>query len=253
MELRLDRIATLLEGLEETIIGRLIDRAQFAVNEQAYAHGKSGFVGEDGSLFELRLRYQEEIDSVFGRFCVPEERPFTNDLPPTRRDVNIPDTGLRLNDLQLINACDRIQESYLGLLPTLCRPGNDGQYGSSVEHDVMALQAMSRRIHFGALYVAECKYRDTPADFDTLITAGDTEGLVSRLTRPEVEERIITRVGDKVETMQARVNKDVRVRVEPSLVMTYYRDTIIPVTKQQEVAYLVNRERTPPTGTSRRS
>jgi len=52
----LDKIATDLEGLEETIIARLIDRAQFRRNRLAYQPGKSGFKGEtELSLFALRL------------------------------------------------------------------------------------------------------------------------------------------------------------------------------------------------------
>ena len=71
-------IAAQLEGLEETIITKLIDRAQFKANLVAYEAGKSGFDGaENESLFDLRLRYHEEMDAYFGRFCVPEERPFT--------------------------------------------------------------------------------------------------------------------------------------------------------------------------------
>ena len=52
----LDKIATDLEGLEETIIARLIDRAQFRRNRPTYQPGKSGFTGEGAlSLFALRL------------------------------------------------------------------------------------------------------------------------------------------------------------------------------------------------------
>jgi chorismate mutase len=82
MELSLNRIAAQLEGLEETIIHKLLDRAQFLSNDVVYRVGESGFEGEPHqSLFTLRLRYQEEMDAVFGRFCVPEERPYTQGLP----------------------------------------------------------------------------------------------------------------------------------------------------------------------------
>lgn len=243
MLLTLERVAALLEGLEETIIFKLIDRAQFRVNEIAYVPGKSGFDGEaDHSLFVLRLRRQEEMDALFGRFCVPEERPFTGSLPASRRAVTVGDSGLRIDDPELASVTNEILQVYIDLLPTLCVPGDDGQYGSSVEHDVYALQALSRRIHFGAFHVAECKYRGDPRGYEQLVRAGDREGLLDRLTRKDVEEAIIERVRHKVGHAQARVNRDVRVYVEPDLVTGFYRDHVIPLTKESEVRYLMKRK-----------
>jgi len=88
--LEVNGIAAHLEGLEETIIARLIDRAQFCVNERIYRNGESGFTGErKRSLFHLRLLFQEKMDAQFGRFCVPEERPFFTRLPKTKRNVKL--------------------------------------------------------------------------------------------------------------------------------------------------------------------
>ncbi|MBD3242872.1 MAG: chorismate mutase [Chitinivibrionales bacterium] len=239
----LARVAALLEGLEETIIFKLIDRAQFRVNEIAYVPGKSGFEGEhERSLFVLRLRRQEEMDAMFGRYCVPEERPFTTELPAPRRVVTLGDTGLYIEAPDLASVTGRILESYLDLLPSLCATGDDGQYGSSVEHDVYALQALSRRIHFGAFHVAESKYRDDPQGYTKLINEGDRDGLLRKLTRKEVEDAIIARVREKVGHAQARVNRDVRVYVEPDLVTGFYRDHVIPLTKESEVHYLLKRK-----------
>ena len=56
MELDLKLIAARLEGLEETIISKLIDRAQFHVNKIIYNPGASGFAGDtEASLFQIRL------------------------------------------------------------------------------------------------------------------------------------------------------------------------------------------------------
>jgi chorismate mutase len=240
----LDTIADILEGLEETIISKLIDRAQFKANPVAYEAGRSGFTGEALlSLFDLRLRYQEEMDASFGRYCVPEERPFCRDLPRPKRTVNLPDTGLRIDDFDRVNMTAQIKEHYLSLLGGMCEAGDDGQYGSSVEHDVYALQAISRRIHYGALYVAESKYRHDPGGCDRLLSRGDTEGLLQMLTRKEVEERILERVGEKVARAQAEVNRSVRRLIEPETVLAFYRDCIIPLTKKGEAAYIENRQR----------
>jgi chorismate mutase len=239
MELSLDVVAAHLEGLEETIIHKLLDRAQFAVNERAYRPGESGFDGEpERSLFALRLRLHEEMDARFGRFCVPEERPFTQDLPTPRRKVTLPDTGLAHIDFNRISVTPLILDSYQKLLGILCPAGDDGQYGSSVEHDVYALQALSRRIHYGALYVAESKYRTDSAVYDSLVAHGDTEAILRRLTRRDVEERIVGRIAGKVDHLQALINPEVRASVAAEVITGFYRDTVIPLTKESEVRYL---------------
>ncbi len=240
--IRLDHVAAQLEGLEETIIHRLIDRAQFVQNLPVYEPGKSGFPGDPReSLFELRLRSQETMDAEFGRFHVPEERPFSRDLPASRRTVILPPTILRLSDFDAVNLTSEIRAAYLAFVRRFCAEGIDEQFGSSVEHDVHALQAISRRIHFGAMYVAEVKYRANTPGYRLLIEADDRSRLVAQLTRPEVEENIIRRVRDKVRYIQAHVNGAVRTRIDEDAVLEFYRDTIIPLTKEGEVRYLISR------------
>lgn len=242
MSLDLNAIAGTLESLEETIIHKLIDRAQFAANARAYAPGESGFTGEpERSLFQLRLVYQESMDAEFGRFHVPEERPFTRDLPQSRRQVTLPDTGLAAIDFEVVNLCPRIVQRYLDLVPRICSSGDDGQYGSSVEHDIYALQAIARRIHYGALYVAESKYRDDPQGYRAMIERADTQALLAKLTRVEVEERIIARIHRKATQAQDQVNLMLRRVIDPNCIVDFYRDTIIPLTKEGEIAYLLHR------------
>jgi chorismate mutase len=149
-------------------------------------------------------------------------------------------------DFELVNVTEAVRKAYLELLPKVCRPGDDGQYGSSVEHDVYALQALSRRIHYGALYVAECKYREHPEEYGELAAIGDRPALMRKLTRRDVEERIVERVGAKVAALQAGVNAAVRVRVEPEVVTQFYRDAVIPLTKESEVRYMLHRQHSAP-------
>lgn len=242
--LDLQTIAARLEGLEETIISKLIERAQWRCNFMVYAPGKSGFSGESTySLFQLRLRYQEEMDARFGRFCVPEERPFFSFLPKPQREVNLPQTGLFLDDYNKVNLADDILSSYLSLVSEICPEGDDGQYGSSVEHDVYTVQAIARRIHYGALYVAESKFRGNPQEYIRHIEKSDTQALLDTLTRKEVEEQIIERVKKKVNSLQADINTEVRNVINPEPVVRYYHDYIIPLTKKGEVLYLLNRKR----------
>jgi len=239
----LDKIATDLEGLEETIIARLIDRAQFRQNSIAYQPGKSGFKGEtELSLFGLRLKYQEEMDACFGRFAVPEERPFNKDLPESKRQVSLPDNCLRLADYNVVNLTDKILVSYLDIIPKICSPGDDAQYGSSVEHDVYTIQAISRRIHYGAMYVGESKYLSDPSAFKKAVEAGDLTTLETLLTRPEVEQRILRRVQEKVTILQAAAKANTRFTIDPGVVRDYYAAHIIPLTKEGEILYLLNRK-----------
>jgi chorismate mutase len=240
----LDKIATDLEGLEETIIARLIDRAQFKRNSPAYQPGKSGFAGETAlSLFALRLKYQEEMDACFGRFSVPEERPFNRNLPEARRNVRLPDNCLRLADYNVVNLTDKILAGYLDLVPQICAAGDDAQYGSSVEHDVYTIQAISRRIHYGALYVGETKYLSDPETYRKAIDAKDLHTLETLLTRPAVEQRVLKRVQEKVAVLQAAAKIETRITIDPAVVRAYYAAYIIPLTKEGEILYLLNREK----------
>ncbi|MDG5813579.1 chorismate mutase [Chitinispirillales bacterium ANBcel5] len=240
---QLPYIASRLEGLEETIISKLIERAQWHTNPTAYQEGKSGFGNnEKRSLLELRLSYQEEMDALFGRFCVPEERPFTDLKYRPQRTVSLPESGLHIPDYQKVNLTKKIYTAYQFLLKHICTEGDDGQYGSSVEHDVYALQAISRRVHFGALYVAECKYRSAPNVYKKLIAKKDEKALLATLTRPEVEEKIIQRVQEKTRSLQQCANLESRKVIKPETVVDFYQKTIIPLTKEGEILYLLNRK-----------
>jgi chorismate mutase len=241
--LDLNLIALQLEGLEETIIYHLIERVQYRKNSIVYAPGQSGFTGFAAkNLLDIRLLYHERMDAVFGRFCVPEERPFNKKLPKPRRKVHLPSYPLALKDYNSVNLTARIKQDYLKLVDMICRGGDDGQYGSSVENDVYALQAISRRIHYGAFYVAEAKYRKKPARYEELIHTRERSALLQALTRKEVEEKIIVRVKEKVRRAQAKVNTKIRTLIDPTLILAFYKDTIIPLTKQGEIEYLFYRE-----------
>lgn len=242
MALNLETIANQLAALEESIIYKLLDRAQFRVNDKAYTPGQSGFVPKASmSLFELRLLYQESMDAQFGRYFLPEERPFYASLPKSKRQAEPLTADLRCPDLETVNVTGRIRTAYLELLPRLCREGDDNQYGSSVEHDVICLQALARRIHYGSFFVAESKYQENTSKYRSLIQAGDEAGLLAALTRQEVEDRILDRVSRKVEAIQSLSEPDKRILIEPRTITQFFRDWIIPLTKEGEIRYLLQR------------
>ncbi len=240
--LDLDVIAAQLEALEESIMYRFIDRAQFSWNARAYETGSESLAGApEVSLFDARIRAQEALEARFGRYLVPEERPFTEGLPRPERTVTPPHPALKVHDWNVVRQTGALQTAYLEILPRLCEHNDDGQYGSSVEHDVSVLQAVSRRVHFGALYVAEAKFRTQRDAYRTVIQNGDTREIERMLTRPEVEQAIIARLSRKMQDLQAEVHTRVRRVMPPEVLVNFYRDTVIPRTKAGQVAYLLQR------------
>jgi chorismate mutase len=127
------------------------------------------------------------------------------------------------------------------MVPLLCPPGDDAQYGSAAVCDVAGLQALSRRIHYG-MFVAESKYQEQPAPFAELISAKDAAGLRRLITHPEVEGRVLHRVAVKARTYAQEVaGRQEQHKLEPAKVAEIYRRWIIPMTKDVEVEYLLNR------------
>ena len=168
---------------------------------------------------------------------------------------------------------------YLNLVvPAITAKGDDEQYGSTVLADITVLQALSKRIHYGK-FVAESKYRSDPEGFQKLVDAGDADGVMKLLTNEKVEEQVLTRARLKAATygrepllaaMPSVKNGDddsstaiiasaaamavvaaceavqnqenvVKGKVDPAIIEAIYKQLIIPMTKDIEVAYLFMR------------
>ncbi len=241
----LTQIADHLESLEEKIIFNLLNRTQYQLNEKIYQGGEHDFIKYfDKSLLEVRLFLEEEIDARFNRFAIPEERPFFDleELPRTERSYAVyEDNFVRIDDYDRINLTEEVKEGYLDWLKKFCDGGDDGHYGSSTEHDVKILKAISERVHYASFYVAEAKYRQEPEEYERLIAKGDKEGIYERLTRVEVEEKILGRVREKADNFQRGINLKIRHYLEPELLEDFYRDFIIPLSKRGEVKYFLGR------------
>lgn len=126
-------------------------------------------------------------------------------------------------------------------------PLDDGNYGSAATRDVEVLQALSRRIHFG-MFVSESKFRSAPADFIPHIQANppNTTELERLITKPEVERKLLIRLGNKARVYGAEMDDDGHPipndsRIDIDAVVGLYRDYVIPLTKDVEVDYLVHR------------
>ncbi|MFH0980518.1 MAG: chorismate mutase, partial [Planctomycetota bacterium] len=196
-QLALSNIRNTLTRLEETIIFGLIERAQFCRNAIIYQKGGVGKELKGESLVDFLLHECERSHAKVRRYTSPDEHPFFNDLP--KPILPVLDYENPLNPTA-ININARIKQAYEEeIVPYICPPGDDRQWGSSAVCDVMNLQALSKRIHYGK-FVAETKYRHQPARLGPLIKAHDTTGLMDVITDSAVENEVLDRVHRKATT-----------------------------------------------------
>ncbi len=239
-QLLLSNIRNVLIRLEETIIFALIERAQFRRNEIIYRKGAFPGVGAR-SLVGYLLHETEVIHAKMRRYTSPDEHPFFSDLPePILPVLRYDEDPLHANR---INLNDRIRAVYeQQIVPFVCTAGDDAQYGSSSVCDVACLQALSRRIHYGK-FVAESKYRAEPERFRSLILRRDAEAILAAITDARIEQCVLERVRLKAQTYGREVEGggEFCYRLLPERVVELYASWIIPLTKEVEVAYLIER------------
>lgn len=240
----LDGVRDSLIRQEDSIIFSLIERAQFRLNRAAYDAAALCVPGYGGSLLEYMLQETERLHGQARRYTSPTEHAFFPAaippiiLPPLRypKVLHPAADGININDV--------VWRMYLeDLLPAIAAEGDDFNYGSSTTTDVVCLQALSRRVHYGK-FVAEAKYRESPQLYDPLIRVQDADGLMALLTFPAVEASVQQRVERKAATFGQDVDADGATptyKVEPHVVARLYGDWIMPLTKQVQVRYLLRR------------
>jgi chorismate mutase len=115
-------------------------------------------------------------------------------------------------------------------------------YGSAATCDVMCLQALSRRIHFGK-FVAEAKFQRETKRFVDLIQREDRNGIDAAITDAEVEKKVLERLRLKAKTYgsdpSAGVGGNEKINVDAVVAM--YARVVIPLTKVVEMDYLMQR------------
>lgn len=251
--------------LEDSITFHLIERAQFPLNKSIYEPGAvpirdsllpwswaRPLFGKAYSFMDWYLRQQERLQSRIRRFESPDENAFFPDAVvarPILRPLDYP-AILHPNDVA-VN--DEIKAYYVGqLLPAVCPDlghGDRGEvqenYGSSATCDIAVLQALSRRIHFGK-FVAESKFRAETDLYTRLIRAGDRDGIGNAIVNKKVEQLVLQRMRNKVETFGQDITADGATNGAPNkinvdAVVALYEDFVIPLTKVVEVEYLMQR------------
>lgn len=151
------------------------------------------------------LREQERIQSLVRRYQSPDEYPFFPDVlqNPILKPINYPKI-LHEND---VNVNAKLKDSYIKhILPAACahfdredRGEQQENYGSAGTCDVLTLQALSRRIHFGK-FVAEAKFQKETERFVKLIKAEDRQGIDEAITNATVEKKVLERLRLKAKT-----------------------------------------------------
>jgi chorismate mutase len=81
-------------------------------------------------------------------------------------------------------------------------------------HRTAQLQALSKRIHWGA-FVAEAKFSASPEQYTPAIEADDGDALMAMLTFPDQEARVVARVRNKAATFGQDMDEDGCVACSP--------------------------------------
>lgn len=202
------------------------------------------------SLADWLLAEQERLQSRVRRYEAPDEYPFFPHVleKPILRPLSYP----RILHPNNVNVNKIIRKRYIEeVLPEACRKfdrGDRGEtqenYGSAATCDVMCLQALSRRIHFGK-FVAEAKFQKETERFVDLIKREDRNGIDTAITDAKVEKKVLERLRLKAKTYgsdpSVGVGGNEKINVEAVVAM--YAQVVIPLTKVVEVEYLMQRLR----------
>lgn len=253
---KLDDFRNVLIRQEETIIFALIERAQFPRNVEVYVSMKDsqsaafgGLKGKyttfSGSLLDFMLLETEKLHALTRRYTSPDENAFFPHL--------LPEPILPLLDYPRVLHPNRIninhhimsvyQEKILPGLTLLAT--DDTAFGSTATADIAVLQALSKRIHFGK-FIAEAKFQAETERYTALILANDADGIMKALTNLAVEQNVLERVKLKASTYGQDPNApycatDKEMKVNPELISALYRDFVMPLTKEVQVQYLLQR------------
>ncbi|KAK0487664.1 chorismate mutase [Armillaria novae-zelandiae] len=270
--LSLDRIRSVLVRLEDTIIFSLIERAQFVHNARMYQRGafkELQDIGFNGSWLEWFLKETETFHAKARRYTSPDEYPFTSDLPePIIPPLSFP----QILYPNKINVNPSILSFYTRtIVPRITRHAtlllaaskrakgivgdeeheDDGNYGSAATIDIEILQAISKRVHYGK-FVSESKFIQDPAAFIPHILKPNRPALEALITKPEVERKLLIRLQKKAETYAQDFASDGTTqlangsangasKIDVAGVVELYESFIIPLTKEVEVDYLLQR------------
>ncbi|KOS14541.1 chorismate mutase [Malassezia pachydermatis] len=243
--LSLDKIRASLQRMEESIVFRVIERAQYSHNARMYEEGAFPELREKEHWTGTWLMYLiQETESM------PDEHPFTSrehHPSPILRPLDYP----QVLHPHHVNVSKEILDFYVNdTVPRVTSmhgdKSDDGNYGSAAMCDIDALGSIARRIYFG-MFVSEAKFRADPAAFIPHIQSRNAEALAALITKPAVEKVLLARVAQKAEVYGQDLNQtspdpsSMQRKIDAGDIVRLYEDFIIPLTKKVEVDYLLER------------
>ncbi|XBW38187.1 hypothetical protein QEN19_003779 [Hanseniaspora menglaensis] len=244
---KLDNIRNELVQMEDFIIFQFIKRSEYPISEKLYStdvYKRPVLPDEtfEGSFMDYMHRELEILQSKLRRFDSPDETPFfpKDIVPSILEKIDYP----KLLAKGTITYNNKIRSLYVDeILPLIADNSTDEEYvaqqlGSITVIDIELLQNLSRRIHFG-LFVAESKYRNNITKFKDLIKNKDYDGIHKEITNQAVEDMILERLEKKGDSYIYKTFKNKK--ITPQYLVKIYKDFIIPITKEVEVEYLMNR------------
>jgi len=256
--LDLNNIRSALRRMEDSIIFSLIERAQFPTMGTIY-EPRSNLLGEfklhalqcagsNGCYSDYFLYQTECAHSEARRYLHPTEFSFFSPLPePMGGGAKSSQREEQVLAPHNVNENTKLLALYrTKIIPEICERGDDGNYGSAAVQDVQCLQTIATRIYYG-LFVAESKFRSEPEFFTDLIKHRDEQGLMDAITKPAVEAKIIERVVLKARTFSQDLTGDAEAdskesyKLDPEFVGKVFEQYIMPLTKDVEVQYLLER------------
>uniref|UniRef100_A0A7S2AIE3 chorismate mutase n=1 Tax=Alexandrium andersonii TaxID=327968 RepID=A0A7S2AIE3_9DINO len=265
--LDLNNIRSTLMRMEDSIIFSLIERSQYKLNSPVYAPDNPQLgefklhqlkaAGSCGCLGDWFIYQTECLHAQVRRYAHPTEYSFFGPLPEPYLGLFPRESSSQESVLAPVPKCAVMNHHLLEIyrtkiLPRLCEQGDCGNHGSCAVQDVQCLQTMATRIYYG-LFVAEAKFRNETEKARSLIEARDREGLMAFITKPEVEERNIKRVVLKARTFSQNISAGedgqlqppasayTTYKIDPEYIGAVFRDFLMPLTKDVEVEYLLER------------
>lgn len=246
--LDLSNIRYALIRQEDTIIFKLIERAQFPMNSTIYRPNAIAIPDFDGSFLDFVMEKSEHAHALVRRYQSPDEYAFSKNLPePIIEALEYPPL-IRADG---VNVNDKIKKFYIEeILPLLCDANKDlgekkENYGSAAVSDVECLQALSRRIHFGK-FVAEVKFQSDVPAYTKMIKEKDIKGLEAGITNAAVEKQVLARLEKKAinygkDPLDVDNPGQGQGKVDAKTVVDMYEHFVIPLTKEVEIEYLLRR------------
>lgn len=210
-------------------------------NPAIYEPGRFGDSLEGESLVGFMLLETERSHAKVRRYSSPDEYPFFDNLPePILPALHLDDNPISPNTINVNTAIRELYENEI--IPHICLDGDDNEYGSAAVCDVACLQSLSKRIHYGK-FVAESKFRKSNQTLLDAINSRNKDAIMDAITDDAVEDAVLQRVGAKAAAYTHELSSaSTTSTVNPEIIVEIYRSWIIPLNKQVQVDYLLQRQ-----------